>query len=108
MNNKISSNYFLPPQITYSEAVANIEGAAENTKTVVSLLTPGTLVSTLLVGSMSLMWGLINTLQIVSHLQMIEVQMPANAKMIFDITHDIAGFDNPVTEAAQDWALRKL
>ena len=34
--------------------------------------------------------------------------MPANAKMIFDVTHDIAGFDNPVTEAAQDWALRKL
>ena len=98
----------MPPQIRYSPAVAAIEGVAENTGTAINILTPSTLLSTLLVGSMSLMWGLINTLQIVSHLPLVEVQMPANAKMIFDITLSIASFDNPLTEELKEWILEKI
>ena len=39
---------------------------------------------------------------------MIEVQIPANAKMMFDVTFGVASFDNPVTVAIEDWALIKL
>ena len=108
VDNQSTSVYYIPPQITYTTTVANIESAAQDTGKVIGILTPTTLFSTILVGSMSLCWGLINTLQIVSHLPMIEVQIPANAKMIFDVTFGVASFDNPVTVAIEDWALIKL
>ena len=34
--------------------------------------------------------------------------MPANARMIFDVTHGVATFDNPITEYLEDYALEKL
>ena len=62
----------------------------------------------MLVGSMSLMWGLINSLQIIAHIPLLNVVMPANSKIIYDVIFNIANFKNPLVEPAQDWIKNKV
>ena len=54
------------------------------------------------------MWGLINSLQIIAHIPLIEVVLPANSKLVYDLSQRIANFDNPVTEHAKGLVLEKL
>ena len=76
---------FIPPQANTDDKLV-IEGLIEQTRSaenVIHFLTAGTWVSSLFVGSMSLMWGLINSLQIIAHIPLLNVVMPANAAVIY-------------------------
>ena len=87
------------------QAVADV---AAGTEFAFAILTPGTLISTIFVGSMSTMWGLINSLQVIAVIPLIGADLPGNAKMIFELTSRIANFDNPVTEYAKYQMLKQL
>ena len=50
-------------------------------------------VNILLAGSLSLLWGLINSLQLVTHFPLINVIFPTNAKTYFGVMFEIANFD---------------
>ena len=70
--------------------------------TVTMALSNGIL-SYLVQSSMSLIWGLINYLQILTYLPLINVAMPANAYMVFLIMLEMASFDIvPYTDQAVD------
>ena len=61
------------------------------------------ILSYLVQSSMSLIWGLINHLQILTYFPLINVAMPANAHMVFLIMVEIASFDFvPYTPKAVD------
>ena len=47
----------------------------------------------LLVASLSLLWGLINSLQLVTHFPLINYIFPPNAKTYFGIMFEIGNFD---------------
>ena len=72
------------------------------------LFTAGTWTSSLFVGSMSLMWGIINSLQIIAHIPLLNVVMPANTKIIYDVIFKIANFKNPLVEPVQNWIKSKI
>ena len=91
---------FLPPQIReedkgISQILLDILEKAANA---FQLFTVGTWSSSLIVGSMSLMWGLINSLQIIAHIPDLNVVMPANSMIVYDTIYKIANFQNPLIE----------
>lgn len=51
------------------------------------------LLNLLLSGAMNLLWGLLHAMQIVAHFPLINLMMPSNAQMLFEIIVKIATFD---------------
>ena len=49
--------------------------------------------------SINLLWGLLHAMQIVAHFPLINIMMPANAVMLFQVIVKIATFDLIPTEA---------
>ena len=45
------------------------------------------------------MWGIINSLQVIAVIPMLNVVMPANAKLIYEIVYKLANFENPVVKS---------
>ena len=69
----------------------------------VSMALSNGILSYLMQSSMSLMWGLINYLQILTYFPLVNVAMPANAQMVFLIMVEMASFDIvPYTDEAVD------
>ena len=67
-------------------------------------LTDGALISNFIVNllfsfGMNLLWGLLHAMQIVAHFPLINIMMPANAVMLFQVIVKIATFDLIPTEA---------
>ena len=73
-------------------------------------MTSNMLVSNLILGSISLLWGFINSLQIVAHIPLLSVILPGNARIVYDVMYKIATFDiipmdpllNTIEESIQD------
>ena len=53
----------------------------------------------LLSGALNVLWGLLHAMQIVAHFPLINVMMPSNARMLFQVIIKIATFDIIPTEA---------
>ena len=67
---------------------------AEVTKDVLTVVVTSNLViSNLVLGSISLLWGFINSLQIIAHIPLLNVILPGNARTIYDATYALATFD---------------
>ena len=62
-------------------------------------------VAPFLLGSMSILWGLINSLQIVAYIPLLNVKMPANATIIYEVVYTIANFKlfSSITSGVQEW-----
>jgi hypothetical protein len=56
--------------------------------------------------SLQLLWGMINALQIINHLPLFNLYMPASAQTFFKAVNDIAEFKIIPTEQVVDWLLR--
>ena len=52
----------------------------------------------LLSGAMNLLWGLLHAMQIVAHFPLVNIMMPQNASMLFQVIIQIATFDMLPTE----------
>ena len=71
-----------------------MEAQAESVKNTSSAIMGGSFVfNLLLAGSLSLLWGLINSLQLVTHFPLTNVIFPSNAKTYFGIMFEIGNFD---------------
>ena len=78
----------IPPQGLYSETFSIVDDSAETIEnTVVLVISGNSVLSVLLAGGLSAVWGLINSLQIVAHLPLLNVQMPANATIMYDLIY---------------------
>ena len=66
-------------------------------------------VNLLLSGAMNMLWGLLHSMQIVAHFPLINVMMPGNAQVLFQVIVKIATFDilpiEPVIESAETFGL---
>lgn len=67
-----------------------VDGAEGATKSVV--IGSG-VVSLLLQGSLSMLWGMINACQIIAHLPYFNLMMPANAALFFNFVIELSEFD---------------
>ena len=56
-------------------------------------LTTNILINNLLLGSISLVWGFVNSLQIAAHMQLLNVIMPGNVSIVYEMIYMIATFD---------------
>jgi len=64
----------------------------------------GTFIANLMMsGSLSLLWGMINALQIISHLPYFNVYMPANAQIFYTFMNNISNFDVIPTDSIFQW-----
>ena len=61
------------------------------------------MINLLLAGSLSLLWGLINSLQLVTHFPLCNVIFPENAKMYYGIMYEIGNFDLIPTDDIEDY-----
>ena len=64
-------------------------------------------INILLSASLSLLWGMINALQIIGHLPFFNVFMPASAEMFFDIVQELMEFDIIPTDFVVDFVTRQ-
>ena len=51
------------------------------------------LLSNLILGTINMVWGFINSLQIIAHIPLLTIIMPGNASIIYDLLYKIATFD---------------
>ena len=55
------------------------------------------------IGAISMFWGLVNSLQIVAYFPLLAIILPANSKIMYELTYSIAAFDlvptDPITDA---------
>ena len=72
-----------------AESIKNTSSAVMGSSFVLNLL---------LVASLSLLWGLINSLQLVTHFPLVNFIFPPNAKTYFGIMFEIGNFDIIPTE----------
>jgi hypothetical protein len=61
----------------------------------------------ILSGSLSLLWGMINALQIIAHLPLLMVMMPANASNFYTFIINIANFNIVPTEKITNYFVVK-
>ena len=61
------------------------------------------LINLLVSGSLNLLWGMINSLQILTHFPLINVLMPANSQMLFSVIVKIATFDVINVDPIMEW-----
>lgn len=59
-------------------------------------------INILLSSSLSLLWGLINSLQLVTHFPLTNVKYPTNAKTYFDIMFELGNFDLIPTDSLEE------
>ena len=57
-------------------------------------------------GAMNTLWGMVNAMQIIAHFPLINIMMPSNAQIVFNVIVEIATFDiiptEPLIESAED------
>ena len=85
------------PETAFTQLFSGLsDGAGDFTNTA---LVSNFIANIFLSGTMTLLWGLLHCMQIIAHFPLINVNMPANAQMLFKILIKIATFDMLPTEA---------
>jgi len=84
------------PFVTEAEVatIASFSAAANSTSAAVGGLAAATVgLNVFFAGSMQLLWGLVNTLQILTHLPLFSVTFPSTTLFLYQIIIDIANFE---------------
>ena len=70
------------------------------------VVTSNLVISNLVLGSISLLWGFINSLQIIAHIPLLNVILPGNARAVYEATYALATFDlismDPLLELSEE------
>ena len=99
----------IPPQGLYESFFASFEETQQATEGIATAVIGGnSFMSVFITGGLSAVWGLINSLQIIAHLKLLNVIMPANASVLYDIIYNLATFDLPFVSDATDWVKESL
>jgi len=84
----------MPMQMKESSAMASLDAASasiEQGSAAIGLVT--FFVQLLLSGSLALLWGMVNTLQIIVHMPLMNVSMPPNVSTLTSALVSLASFD---------------
>ena len=85
-----------------AEEIAAMQEQAQSIQSGSSALMGGSFaINLLLASSLSLLWGLINSLQLVAHFPLLNVDIPVNAQIYFEVMLEVATFDLVPTEGVQ-------
>ena len=97
----------IPPQVPLGSQ-QQLETAMAVAEVTTKSTVAGTLAILLLNGQLANVWGMINTLQLLSFVVYMDLFIPANTKGFLDFTVEIAEFEyfdlNPVYKALFGWA----
>ena len=80
----------------FTKAFADLNGSLGNFAN--GALIGNFLMNLLLSGAMNFLWGMLHAMQIVAHFPLINIMMPPNAQMLFQVIVKIATFDMLPTE----------
>jgi len=86
----------IPPCLNKAEeaTILTLSAAANSTSVAVGGLAAVTIgLNVFFAGSMQLLWGLVNTLQILTHLPLFSVTFPSTTLFLYSIIIDIANFE---------------
>ena len=84
---------FIPPQLdpTSAELVTAVTETAESTSTVV--VSTNFITNLLLKASLNMLWSMVNCLQIITHVPLMNLKIPANMSSFLEFFMQIATFD---------------
>lgn len=83
----------IPLQIKDNAATKNLKSAGEGASAGTQTLVVGNLIlNVALSGSLCMLWGMINALQIIVHMPMMQTNFPANTQMLLDMFISVANF----------------
>ena len=88
------------PNDDFTQGYTSAAQAAEQVTNVI--LVGNFFINLLLSGAMVFLWGMLNCMQIVSHFDLVNIMMPANAQYLFKILVTISTFNILPTEAVID------
>ena len=75
------------------EVAVFMKSAGTSSSVVNGLLIGGAIVNLILSSSLSLLWGMVNTLQLIVHMPLINIGIPGNASYFLQILITIANFE---------------
>lgn len=83
----------LPPQLVMSPAIVTMEKVGNAASSSMNAVLYGNIgLQVFMSVSMQLLWGMVNTLQVVIHMNMLSVLMPANVQFFFGFVVNIVNF----------------
>lgn len=90
---KFTCSAEIPAQLVMTSAIKSMESAGTFTESSMNYLLYGNLGLQLFMSvSMQLLWGMVNTLQLVIHMNMLTVLIPANVQFFFSFIVNIVNF----------------
>ena len=75
----------------FTKVFVELSGSLTNVSQVV--LIGNFVINVILAGAMYVLWGLLHSLQIVSHFPLVNIMMPTNARKFFEVIIKIATFN---------------
>ena len=98
-----SSQIKVPKMMPNDEFTESYKSAVEASQSITTAVLVGDFFGNLLLsGPMTLLWGMLNCMQIVSHFDLVNIMMPSNAQYLFKILVSIATFNILPTEGVID------
>jgi hypothetical protein len=80
--------------------MARVESMGNSTTEVVNSFAMATVgLNVVLAGSMQLLWGMVNTIQILTHLPLLDITYPSSTLALYQIIIDVANFEITDSEA---------
>ena len=90
----IASASVIPPQVIPGSAIDTLLDSVKPSKNVInSFIFGNVLCQSFLIGSLSVLWGAVNGLQLVAHFVFLTILFPANILIVFDLFYTIGTFD---------------
>lgn len=90
----------IPVMMPNTDFTKKFTEATETAESITQITLVGNaFVNILLSGAMTFLWGMINCIQIVSHFDLVNISMPANASFLYQILVSIATFNILPTES---------
>ena len=90
----LASASAIPPQVIPGSAIDTLLDSVAPSKNVInSFIFGNVLCQSFLIGSLSVLWGAVNGLQLVAHFVFLNILVPANILMVFDVFYTIGTFD---------------
>lgn len=90
---KYQMSQSVPMQLVESSAIQNLVAVGGVASNMMSFMGYGLLITQIFMSvSMSLLWGLMNTMQMFVHLKMLNILMPINAQLVISYMENLANF----------------
>jgi len=92
IDSAVLATTYIQPQISDSDAATISTLGSATTNAITTVMASNAVLAIVLGSSMQVLWGMIDSLQLITHLPLVRLSMPGNLKMFFSLVNDVLSF----------------